>query len=80
MKYRVKLDLSFADQSDAQALMTYAKTLTSKATSINEGAINEEIAYCDIHKCFHDEVPTKPCEKIERVEIRELKPLPILEN
>ena len=72
MKYRVRLDLSFEKQSDAQALMTYAKTLTSKAVSLNEGAVNAEIAYCDIHKCFHDEVPTKPCEKIERVEVRKI--------
>ena len=72
MKYRVRLDLSFEKQSDAQALMTYAKTLTSKAVSLNEGAVNEEIAYCDIHKCMHDEVPTRPCEKIERVEVRKI--------
>ena len=70
MKYRVLLDLSFAQEADAQALMTYAKTLTSKAVSLNEGNINEEIAYCDIHKCMHDEIPPRPCEPIERIEIR----------
>jgi len=75
MKYRVLLDLSFAQEADAQALMTYAKTLTSKAVSLNEGNINEEIAYCDIHKCHHDEVPTRPCEKIERVEVRKIIPI-----
>lgn len=68
MKYRVRLDLSFDSESDAQSLMTFAKGLSKKAVSINEGKVNEEIAFCDIHKCRHDE--GKPCEKIERVEIR----------
>ena len=33
----------------------------------------EEIAYCDLGKCYHDESPNKPCEKIERYEIRKDK-------
>ena len=70
MKYRVRVDLSFDNQGDAQALMDYAKGLTGKAVSINEGGDNEEIAFCDIEICRHDEGLS--CERLERVEIRNL--------
>ena len=71
MKYRVRLDLSFANEADAQSLMAYAKNLSSKAVSINEGEVNEEIAFCDLEICRHDESFTSEgCERLERVEIR----------
>ena len=70
MKYRVRVDLSFDDQADAQTLMIYAKNLSGKAVSINEGGPNEEIAFYDLEICRHDE--GLPCEKLERVEIRKL--------
>lgn len=72
MKYRIRLDLSFANQADAQTLMAYAKNLSAKAVSINEGEVNEEIAFCDLEICRHDE--GLPCERLERVEIRKLLP------
>jgi hypothetical protein len=68
MKYRVRLDLSFANETDAQSLMAYAKQQSEKAVSINEGEVNEEIAFCDLEICRHDE--GLPCEKLERVEVR----------
>ena len=70
MKYRVRLDLSFEGEADAQSLMAYAKNLSGKAVSINEGESNEEIAFCDLEICRHDE--GLPCEKLERIEIRKL--------
>ena len=75
MKYRVRLDLSFdpvssTGETDAKALMDYAKQLTSKAVSINEGKVNEEISFCDIEICRHDE--GLPCTRLERVEVRKL--------
>ncbi len=72
MKYRIRLDLSFANEADAKSLMAYAKSLSGKAVSINEGEVNEEIAFCDSEICRHDE--GLPCEKLERVEIRKLLP------
>lgn len=70
MKYRVRIDLSFEGEADAQSLMAYAKQLSAQAVSINEGEPNEEIAFCDLELCRHDE--GLPCERLERVEIREL--------
>lgn len=68
MKYRVRVDLPFEDEADAQVLMTYAKGMADKAVSINEGKVNEEIAFCDLQLCGHDE--GLPCQQLDRIEIR----------
>ena len=70
MKYRVRIDLSFDSQSDAQQLMDYARGMTGKAVSINESKDNEEISFCDMEMCRHDE--GLPCTGLDRVEIRKL--------
>ena len=72
MKYRVRVDLSFASETDAQSLMTYARNLSEKAVSINEGEVNEEISFCDVEICRHDE--GLPCTRLERIEVRKLLP------
>ncbi len=72
MKYRVRLDLSFDSEAEAKLLMNYAKNKAKVATSINEGEVNEEISFCDMEICRHDE--GLPCEKLERVEIKKLLP------
>ena len=71
MKYRVRLDLSFENEADAKKLVELAKQLSAKATSINEGKDNAEIAFMDYHLCGHDE--GEPCKTIERIEIRKLE-------
>jgi len=70
MRYRVRIDLSFESEADAQSLIAYAKNISSKAVSINEGEVNEEISFCDMEICRHDE--GLPCERLERVEVRKL--------
>ena len=64
--------LSIDNESDAQVLMDYAKQLSNKALSINEGKDNEEISFSELEICRHDE--GLPCEKLERLEIRKLLP------
>jgi len=68
MKYRVRIDLSFASEADAQALMAYAKNLSRNAVSINEGSDNEELSFCDLELCGHDE--GLPCTRLDRLEVR----------
>ncbi len=70
MKYRVRLDLSFDTRTDADSLMAYAKNLADKAVSISEGEVDEEIAFCDLEICRHDE--GLPCTRLDRVEVRKL--------
>ncbi len=72
MKYRVRIDLSFDSEADARSVMTLAKNLRQKALSLNEGEVNEEISFCDLEICRHDE--GLPCEKLERIEVRKLQP------
>ncbi len=68
MKYRVRIDLSFENETDARSLLDYARGLSRKAVSINEGETNEEISFCDIEMCRHDE--GLPCTLMDRVEAR----------
>jgi len=70
MKYRVRVDLSFDSEADARSVMDYAKALTGKAVSTNEGEANEEISFCDLELCRHDE--GLPCTKLDRLEVRKL--------
>jgi hypothetical protein len=68
MKYRVRLDLSFDNEADAQSLMDFARTMSGKASSINEGSERQEISFCDVEICRHDE--GGPCTKLDRLEVR----------
>lgn len=71
MKYRVKVDLSFDSpdgETDAQALFDYARTLADGAVSINEGQSSEQISFCEIEMCRHDE--GLPCTRLDRLEVR----------
>lgn len=68
MKYRVRLDLSFADEADARALMDYARGLSGKAVSISPGSDKEELSFSDLEICRHEE--GLPCERLERLEVR----------
>ena len=71
MKYRVRLDLSFDAETDAKSLMNYAAGLSTRAVSTNEGEDNEEISFCDLEICRHDE--GLPCERLTRIEVRNLE-------
>ncbi|MDD5082724.1 MAG: hypothetical protein PHU08_05055 [Dehalococcoidales bacterium] len=71
MKYRVRLDLNFDSDSDALALMDYARGLSTRAVSINEGRDDEEISFCEIELCRHDE--GLPCTRLDRLEVRKLR-------
>lgn len=68
MKPRVRLDLFFTDEADARSLMEFTKGLLEKAVSVNQGEINEEIAFCELELCGHDE--GLPCQILERVEVK----------
>ena len=68
MNYRVRIDLSFTSESDARSLVDYAREVSGKAVSINEGRDSEEISFCDFELCRHDE--GLPCTRLERLEVR----------
>ena len=68
MKYRVRADLSFESEAEARLLMDYTKSISGEAVSVNEGEAKEEISFCDLELCGHDE--GKPCTRLERLEVR----------
>ena len=70
MNYRVRIDLSFASEADARSLMDYARGVSGKAVSINEGRGSEETSFCDFELCRHDE--GLPCTRLERLEVRKI--------
>ena len=63
MKYRVRLDLAFDEETDAKALWDLVKKAAKKAVNISE---LEKISG-NIHKCYHDSSTPKPCEIIEEI-------------
>ncbi len=67
MKYRVRIDLSFDAEADARAVMDGAKASMVNAVSINVGQEDEEVSFCDLEMCRHDE--GLACEPLERVEV-----------
>jgi len=64
MLYRIRLDLAFDTEDIPQTVFDKAKKVLLKAVKIAN-----EVSYIEIHKCFHDEDPTKPCEMIKRIEV-----------
>jgi len=68
MKYRVRMDLCFADEADARALLDQASGLATKAASLNEGGEREEISFAELELCRHEE--GLPCSRLGRFEVR----------
>jgi hypothetical protein len=67
MKYRVRIDFSYASEADARRLLDFSKSKTGAAVNIN--AAEGEISFCELELCGHDE--GNPCTILERVEINE---------
>ncbi|GAH10642.1 unnamed protein product [marine sediment metagenome] len=70
MLYRVRIDLCFDAEDISQAVFEKAKQVLAKAVKIaRQGEPTGEVSFIEIHKCYHDEMPTKPCEIIKRIEV-----------
>ena len=66
MKYRVQCDLAFDDEITARKIFDRIKE--AKANNELKDVSPREKYSSNIHKCYHDETPTKPCETIEKIE------------
>lgn len=67
MKYRVRMDMSFETETNAQALMNSGKALISQAVNVNAGREDAILSFCALELCRHDE--GLPCTLLERVEV-----------
>jgi len=68
MKYRIRLDLILEKEEDAMEAFEYLKRRRKLFLTINKGKPNEKKSLLQIHRCYHDEEPPKPCKIIERIE------------
>jgi hypothetical protein len=66
MKYRVRMDMSFQAETDAQSLMNAGKNLADRAVSPETDAGGAVPSFCELEMCLHDE--GLPCAVIERVQ------------
>jgi len=70
MLYRVRLDLAFDTEDIPQAIFGRAEQALSGAVKMVSGDNPMgEVSFIEIHKCYHDEDPSKPCEIIKRIEL-----------
>jgi len=70
MLYRIRIDLCFNAEETSQAIFDRAKQVLTKAVRIaRQGEPTGESGFIEIHKCYHDEDPPKPCEVIKRIEV-----------
>ncbi len=60
MKWRVMAVMSFDDEGKARGLWRAIQAIQSASMRLSSDHAN-------IHKCYHDEEPTKPCEIIEEL-------------
>ena len=66
MIFRVQSDLGFTTEKAAKDFFELIKKAKTDKT-LKDVSANEKFS-ANIHKCYHDETPTKPCEIIEKVE------------
>ena len=70
MLYRLRVDLCFNEEVSANGVFEKAKAILGKAVKIAvKGDGLPEVSFIEVHKCYHDEDPRKPCEIIKRVEV-----------
>ena len=61
MYYRITLDALVQSLANADGIKERLRTLIPILLIINQGQPNEEHSSITVHKCYHDEDPTKPC-------------------
>ena len=71
MKPKITLILHFneTDQDKLEQAKDLLLPLYQHAVVVNEGQDNEERGFIQVEKCYHDELPRKPCEIVGRWEV-----------
>ncbi len=71
MYYKLTVTLHYPEAvRNYEAEVRQALTpLFQNAVVINEGELNEERGAIEVHKCYHDTEPTRPCELVARFEV-----------
>ena len=69
MLYRVRIDLAFERELEANAVFNAVEKLITRAVRIVRSDGTVEATSIEIHKCYHDEDHNKPCVIIKRIEV-----------
>lgn len=64
MIYQVKASLFFDDKIHAASALTSLSGAIRKAVVVHPDEPTQEGSSIEFIKCYHDETPTKPCERI----------------
>lgn len=62
MIYQVRANIFFKEKLDAEDLVSKCATAMVDAAVIHPDEPNQEGCSVELIKCYHDEIPTKPCE------------------
>ena len=64
MFYRIMIVANFPTLPPATYLNTIKGYIEANAITVNPGLPHTEISAYSLHKCYHDEDSTKPCDLI----------------
>lgn len=64
MFYRARVDLAFPNEKEANKAIEKAVDVLPFAVVINPATEHEERGYIVVEQCYHDEDPSKPCDKL----------------
>jgi len=66
--YRIIINVILSDLNTAETIKSFLMGLKNNFMTINKGMPNEERSLVEIHECYHDEDPAKPCKPLFRWE------------
>lgn len=69
MLYKLKMELAFETEKEPKSVLNKVKQVISKAVKRPSSSGMLDQAFVELHKCYHDETPAKPCEVIERIDL-----------
>uniref|UniRef100_A0A6M3J7N0 Uncharacterized protein n=1 Tax=viral metagenome TaxID=1070528 RepID=A0A6M3J7N0_9ZZZZ len=75
--YRVRSDITLANQEDADYLLANLKKVIGKELKVSQYG---EVSSIDYHVCHHDELPPIPCETIEYINLKEEQESPVIDG
>ena len=61
MIYQVRANVFFTQISDAEDLVAHIALKLDDAVVINPDEPNQQGCSIELIKCYHDQIPTKPC-------------------
>jgi len=66
MFYRVKADILFSIEDEANDFYHDCEVALPKGSVIHPDEPNQECSHIELHRCYHDLVPNQPCIKVDQ--------------